>query len=73
MRSDEASGFLASLADSFCDSERRARIADLVVPRAPKFDGAVPAVTRALEQSDQCIARVRRELPALRRALSARG
>ena len=73
MRNDEASGFLAALADGFCDAERRARVADLVVPRAPRFDGAVPAVTRGLEVADQCIARVRRELPALRRALSARG
>jgi len=30
------------------------------------------SVTRALEHADQCIARVRRELPALHRLLDAR-
>lgn len=72
MRDDEASGFLAMLAGRFCDPDRRARVASLVVPRAAKFDGAQARTARALEQADHCIALVQRQLPALRRALAAR-
>jgi hypothetical protein len=69
MRDDEAAGFLGVLPGAFCDPGRRAEVARLVVRRAEKVDGAPPRVARALEQSAQCIARVERELPALRRVL----
>jgi aminopeptidase N len=69
MRDDEAAGFLGALAGAFCDEGRRAQMAELVVPRAAKIDGAQSLVTRALEQSEQCIALVQRQLPALRRVL----
>jgi aminopeptidase N len=72
MRDDDAAVFLGTLAGAFCDPERKAKVATLVVPRAARFDGAQAAVTRALEQSDQCIARVQRELPALHRMLDGR-
>ena len=72
MRDDDAAGFLATLAGAFCDPERKAKVAALVVPRAAKVDGAQAAATRALEQADQCIARVQRELPALRRVLDGK-
>jgi aminopeptidase N len=72
MRDDDAAGFLATLAGAFCDPERKAKVAALVAPRAAKVDGAQAAVTRALEQADQCIARVQRELPALHRVLDGR-
>jgi len=72
MRSDDASGFLGRLARRFCDAERRDKIATLIVPRAAKLDGAHPMVTRGLEEADQCIARVHRQLPALRRLLETK-
>jgi aminopeptidase N len=72
MRDDEAAGFLGGLAGSSCDPQRKAQIAALVGPRAGKFDGAQASVTRALEQTDQCIALVQRQLPALRRVLGAK-
>jgi aminopeptidase N len=72
MRDDEAAGFLAGLVGQFCDRDRRARMESLVVPRAAKIDGAQAAVTRALEQSNQCIAQTERLLPALRRILAAK-
>ncbi len=71
MRDDDAGGFLTALAGQFCDPERRAAVARLAVGRAEKIDGAAPRVARSLEQSDQCIAQVQRELPALRRVLGA--
>jgi aminopeptidase N len=71
MRDDEAGGFLTVLAGQFCDPDRRAQVAQLAVGRAEKIDGAKAHVARALERSDQCIARVQRELPALRRVLGA--
>jgi len=72
MRDDDASGLLSGLAGRFCDRDRRARIANLVVPRAEKYDGAQAHVARGLEQSDHCIARVERELPALRRVFGVK-
>jgi len=72
MRSDEAAGFLGGLAGSFCDPGRKAQIAELVVPRAAKVDGADAQVTRGLELADQCIALVQHELPSLRRVLDAK-
>jgi aminopeptidase N len=69
MRDDEAAGFLGGLAGRFCDTERRAAMEALVVPRAAKIGGAQTRVTRALEQSKQCIAHTERQLPALRRVL----
>jgi hypothetical protein len=66
MRSDEASWFLGAVAGTACDPERRRAADALVSPRAAKIDGAQLAVTRGLEASDQCIALVARELPALR-------
>ncbi|MEO7731243.1 MAG: ERAP1-like C-terminal domain-containing protein, partial [Kofleriaceae bacterium] len=72
MRDDEASWFLRDLAGAFCDPDRKAKIAAIVAPRATKIDGAQASVTRALEQADQCIALVARQLPALHRVLDAR-
>ena len=71
MRDDEAAGLLGGLVHAFCDPARRDRIAALVVPRTARIDGAQASVTRALERADQCIARAARELPALRRVLTA--
>jgi aminopeptidase N len=71
MRDDDAGGFLTELAGQFCDPDRRAEVARLATRPAEKVDGAPARVARALEQSDQCIARVQRELPALRRVLGA--
>ncbi|HEU4727019.1 MAG TPA: M1 family metallopeptidase [Kofleriaceae bacterium] len=71
MRSDEASLLLAAIAGAFCDIDHRRAIAALVVPRAAKLDGAQASVSRALEQADQCIALVDRQLPALRHLLAA--
>jgi len=72
MRDDEAAAFLGGLAGRFCDAGRKAQMAALVVPRAAKVDGAQAQVARALEQTDQCIALVQRQLPALHRALDGR-
>jgi ERAP1-like protein len=72
MRDDEASGLLGGLAGRFCDRARRDRIASLVTQRAAKYDGAQTPVTRGLEQAVHCIARVERELPALRRVLGVK-
>ena len=49
MRDDEASWFLGALAESPCDAASRASIAELVVERAKKRDGAQLFVTRGLE------------------------
>ncbi len=65
MRSDEAAGLLAFAAGIYCDPEHRKAVAELVKPRLTKVDGAENSVTRALETSDQCIANVARQLPAL--------
>ena len=71
MRDDEASWFLTALASSPCDSTLRARVAALVTPRAARVGGATAPVERGLEQSDQCIAAMTRQLPALKKFLSA--
>jgi DNA-binding FrmR family transcriptional regulator len=42
----------------------------LALPRAARYSGAVAAVTRGLEQSQQCIDNASRQLPALRRFLA---
>jgi hypothetical protein len=70
MRDDEAAGFLGGLAGSTCEPAMRTAVADLVVARAEKVDGAKNAVTRGLEQSDQCIAALARQLPALKKFLA---
>ncbi|HMG20360.1 MAG TPA: ERAP1-like C-terminal domain-containing protein, partial [Kofleriaceae bacterium] len=72
MRDDEAAGFLADLAGAFCDPARTAVVAALVSPRAARIDGAQASVSRALEESHQCIAQVERQLPALQHILGAR-
>ncbi|MBV8760434.1 MAG: M1 family metallopeptidase [Deltaproteobacteria bacterium] len=64
MRGDDAAGFLANIAEAPCDPERRKTVADLVTPRAAKFDGAQNAVAQALERTDVCIAETAREKPA---------
>jgi hypothetical protein len=69
MRADESTGMLGGLAGAFCDPDRRGKVEALVRPRAAKIDGAQVAVARGLEQSDQCIARVARQLPAIRKFL----
>lgn len=65
MRDDEASWFLGNLAETPCDQATYDRIAALVTPRSKKFGGAEAAVVRGLEQSRQCIANAKRQLPAL--------
>ncbi|HSR97393.1 MAG TPA: M1 family aminopeptidase, partial [Kofleriaceae bacterium] len=72
LRDDEAAGLLGSLASPFCDRDRVAKMAALVTPRARRFGGAENEVTRDLEQANQCIAYVERQLPALRRVLGAK-
>jgi hypothetical protein len=69
MRDDEASWFLGALAGGMCAPAHRTLMEGLAVPRAPKYSGAVAAVTRGLEQSQQCIDNMSRQLPALRRFL----
>ncbi|HSN27720.1 MAG TPA: M1 family aminopeptidase [Kofleriaceae bacterium] len=69
MRSDEAAGALAAIVEAQCDPARRKAAADLVTPRAAKFDGAQNAVAQALEQADRCIAVLAREKPALEKFL----
>ncbi|MDB4959923.1 MAG: alanine aminopeptidase [Myxococcales bacterium] len=69
MRSDEASGFLSAIAGASCDPKSRATIGELVTARAAKVEGAQAATARGLEQSDQCIAELGRELPSLTRFL----
>jgi len=69
MRSDEAAGLLAGIVGATCDPERRKAMADLVKPRAAKFDGAQNAVAQALEQADQCIAELARNKAALEKFL----
>ena len=69
-------GYMGCIKDGlivrFCDPARKSAMAALVVPRAARFAGAENAVTRALEQADQCIAYVQRQLPGLRRVLGAK-
>ena len=67
MRSDESSWFLGAIAQAFCDAPHRERVAKLLVERSKNIDGAQVTVSRGLEQSDQCIAEVAREMPALLR------
>lgn len=72
MRSDDAAGFLGGIAGITCDSDRRGKVAGLVARPAETIDGAKSKVARGLELADQCIARVQRELPALRRTIDAK-
>jgi hypothetical protein len=67
MRDDEAAGALGYIASTFCDAPHRDRVAKLLVQRATKIDGAQASVARGLELTDQCIAEVARETPALLR------
>ncbi len=71
MRNDEASWFLTALAGAPCDPALRARVTVLVTPRAAKVGGAKAPVERGLEQADQCIAAMTRQLPALKKFLAA--
>lgn len=66
-RDDENSWFMGAVAGAFCDQPHRDRVAKLLVERAKKVMGAQMQVTRGLEQTDQCIAEVARETPALQR------
>lgn len=70
MRDDEAAGILGGLAGLFCTAPQRAIIERLAAPRAAGHSGAVAAVARGLEQSQQCIDHAARQLPALRRFLA---
>jgi len=72
MRDDEAAGLLGRLAGRSCDATRRKQIADIVVPRAARIGGAENQVTRGLEQAEQCIAYLQRQLPGLHRVLDAK-
>jgi aminopeptidase N len=65
MRDDEASWYLGGLAEWTCDQASYDRIAAIVTPRSKKIGGAEAAVVRGLEQSRQCIANAKRQLPAL--------
>ncbi|HEY5950957.1 MAG TPA: M1 family aminopeptidase, partial [Kofleriaceae bacterium] len=69
MRDDEAAGFLGALAGGFCSAEQRGAMLELVGPRAAKYSGAEAGVKRGLEQSEQCIKNVERQLPAIKRFL----
>jgi hypothetical protein len=64
-RDDENSWTFGQLAGTFCDAAHRDAVAALLTPRADKIAGARVATTRGLEQTDQCIAEVAREMPAL--------
>ncbi|HEY6040000.1 MAG TPA: ERAP1-like C-terminal domain-containing protein [Kofleriaceae bacterium] len=64
-RDDENSWTFGQVASSFCDAAHRDAVAALLGPRADKISGARVAMTRGLEQTDQCIAEVAREMPAL--------
>jgi aminopeptidase N len=72
MLDDEAAGLLGRLAGRSCDATRRKQIADIVVPRAARIGGAENQVTRGLEQAEQCIAYLQRQLPGLHRVLDAK-
>jgi len=72
MRSDEAAVFLGQIAGAFCDPARKAKVAELLPPRAAKIEGAEASVKRGLELADQCIALTQRELPAMQRVLGAK-
>jgi aminopeptidase N len=69
MRDDEAAWFLGALSGGFCVASQRAQMEQLAAPLAARYSGAQAAVTRGLEQSQQCIDNVTRQLPALRRFL----
>jgi aminopeptidase N len=64
-RDDENSWTFGQLASAFCDAAHRDAVAALLGPRADKISGARVEMTRGLEQADQCIAEVAREMPAL--------
>ncbi|MFT3696162.1 MAG: M1 family metallopeptidase [Kofleriaceae bacterium] len=66
-RSDEAAGFLGEIASAFCDAAHRDRVSKLLADRAKKIDGAQISVARGLELTDQCIAQVAHDAPALQR------
>ncbi|HEV7557701.1 MAG TPA: hypothetical protein VGO00_19685, partial [Kofleriaceae bacterium] len=66
MRDDEAAGMLSAAAEAYCDPVHRKAVEELVKPRTAKIAGADNYVKRSLETSDQCIANVARELPALK-------
>jgi len=68
-RDDENAWFLSGLAGSFCDAARLKAAELLVTPRMAKVDGAEAYVTRSIEASMQCIARVSRQQPALKKFL----
>ncbi|MGN6108109.1 MAG: M1 family aminopeptidase, partial [Kofleriaceae bacterium] len=69
IRDDEAAGLLGALAGGFCTKPERDAISALVAPRAARYSGAETSVRRGLELSQQCIATLERQLPALRRVL----
>ena len=66
MRADEGAGLLSGAAEAYCDPVHRKAVEELVTPRVAKIDGADNAVKRSLETSDQCIANIARQLPALK-------
>ncbi|HEY0991242.1 MAG TPA: M1 family metallopeptidase [Kofleriaceae bacterium] len=72
MRDDDAAGLLGRLAGRSCDATRGKQIADIIVPRAARIGGAENQVTRGLEQAEQCIAYLQRQLPGLHRVLDAK-
>jgi aminopeptidase N len=72
MRADEAMWYLTSVAGAFCDRTRVDAVKALLVPRAPKIDGAELGVKRALEASETCIANTTRQLPRVRALLHAK-
>jgi aminopeptidase N len=65
MRDDEAARLLSGAAEAYCDPVHRKAVEELVKPRTAKIAGADNYVKRSLETSDQCIANVARQLPAL--------
>jgi aminopeptidase N len=71
MRSDDAARFLGGLAPLFCDEARIAEAQILVNPYLATTDGAQAEVERGLEAARLCVARQRRDVPALQRFFAA--
>jgi len=69
-RADEGARTIGGLAGVFCDDARRARAQAVLTPAALGIDGADAELASGLERSAQCIAELKRTLPALNRFLS---
>ena len=61
----DVAALFAGLMRTVCDRESRDRLRALFEPRAKRHPGAENMLTRALEQTERCIANFERERPAL--------